>query len=108
MKQIGSMKGNWSSVINSIYKVKSDWKKELRKIVGHSISPDDKRSAYANKNVLVSQDRLARTDKDKYDNLDYMMAWIDSSGSMTDDNLKRVLTELYSMALAKKPIKLVI
>lgn len=108
MKQIGSMKGNWSSVINSIYKVKSDWKKELRKIVGHSISPDDKRSAYANKNVLVSQDRLARTDKDKYDNLDYMMAWIDSSGSMSDDQLRQCLSEVYAVALAKKPIKLVV
>lgn len=94
--------------IEDIWKVSHDWKKELKAIVGQSISPDDKRQAYANKNVLVSQDRIARTDKDKYDNMDYMMAWIDSSGSMTDNQLKMCLKEVYHVALAKKPLKLVV
>lgn len=107
-KYKGSLPGSFVSQIESIYKVSHDWKKELRKIVGNSISPDEKRQAYANKNVLISQDRIARTDKDKYDNMDYMMVFIDSSGSMTDEMLKRVLSEVYYVALAKKPIKLVI
>lgn len=107
-KNKGSIPGSLVSTIEGLYKTTQDWKKELRKIVGHSISPDDKRQAYANKNVLVSQDRIARTDKDKYDNMDYMMAWIDSSGSMSDDQLKQCLTEVYSVAVAKKPMKLVI
>lgn len=100
----GVLKGK----IDDIWKVSHDWKKELRAIVGQSISPDDKRQAYANKNVLVSQDRVARTDKDKYDNMDYMMAWIDSSGSMSDNQLKQCLKEVYHVALAKKPLKLVV
>ena len=104
----GDKEGKLKSKLEGLYKVSSDWKKELRKVVGHSISPEDKRQAYANKNVLVSQDRIARTDKDKYDNLDYMMAWIDSSGSMSDDQLKQCLSEVYAVALAKKPIKLVV
>lgn len=104
----GKMPGSVKAKVDSLYKTSHDWKKELRRIIGHSLSQEDKRQAYANKNVLVAQSRIARTDKDKYDNVDYIMAWIDSSGSMTDDNLKRVLTELYSMALAKKPIKLVV
>lgn len=107
-KHKGNIPGKLVSKIEGLYKVSHDWKKELRKIVGQSISPDDKRQAYANKNVLVSQDRIARTDKDKYDNMDYMMAWIDSSGSMSDDQLKKVLSEVYYVALAKKPIKLII
>lgn len=107
-KMKGNEAGNLKSKLEGLYKVSSDWKKELRKIVGHSISPEDKRQAYANKNILISQDRIARTDKDKYDNLDYMMAWIDSSGSMTDDQLKQCLSEVYAVALAKKPIKLVV
>lgn len=107
-KHRGNLPGSFVSQIESIYKVSHDWKKELRKIVGNSISPDEKRQAYANKNVLVAQDRIARTDKDKYDNMDYMMVFIDSSGSMSDDMLKRVLSEVYYVALAKKPIKLVI
>lgn len=107
-KMIGDKMGKLKSKLEGLYKVTSDWKKELKRIVGHSISPDDKRQAYANKNILISQDRIARTDKDKYDNLDYMMAWIDSSGSMSDDQLKQCLSEVYAVALAKKPIKLVV
>lgn len=104
----GKLPGSLISKIEGLYKVTSDWKKELKRIVGHSISPDEKRSAYANKNILISQDRIARTDKDKYDNMDYMMAWVDSSGSMSDDQLKQCLSEVYSVAMAKKPIKLVV
>lgn len=104
----GNMAGEFKSKIEQLYKVSTDWKKELRKIVGTSISPEEKRQAYANKNVLVSQDRIARTDKDKYDNMDYMCAFIDSSGSMSDEQLKMCLSEVYAVALAKKPMKLVI
>lgn len=104
----GDGAGNLKAKLEAIYKVTTNWKKELRKVVGHSISPEDKRQAYANKNVLISQDRLSRTDKDKYDNLDYMMAWIDSSASMTEEQLKMCLSEIYGVALAKKPIKLVV
>ena len=104
----GNQAGNFKAKIEQLYKVTTDWKRELRKVVGTSISPEDKRQAYANKNILISQDRIARTDKDKYDNMDYMCAFIDSSGSMSDDQLKMCLSEIYSVALAKKPIKLVI
>ena len=107
-KLAGDKAGSLKSKLEGLYKVASDWKKELRKVVGHSISPEDKRQAYANKNILISQDRIARTDKDKYDNLDYMMAWIDSSGSMSDEQLKQCLSEVYAVALAKKPIKLIV
>lgn len=106
-KHKGNLPGSLVSTIQGMYKTSTDWKKTLRNIVGHSLSPEDKRQAYANKNVLISQDRIARTDKDKYDNMDYMMVWVDSSGSMSDDQLKMCLSELYSVALAKKPMKLV-
>jgi predicted metal-dependent peptidase len=94
--------------INQIWKTNHNWKKELIKIVGQSINPDNARQAYAHKNTLISQDRVARTDKDKYDTTDFMMVWIDSSGSMSDDQLKMCLREVYHVALAKKPIKLVV
>lgn len=107
-KQKGNTLGNLIAKLEGLYRTSKDWKKELKKVVGHSISPEDKRSAYAHKNILVTQDRVARTDKDKYDNMDYMMAWVDSSGSMSDDQLKQCLSEVYSVALAKKPLKLVV
>lgn len=96
------------STLDGLYKATKDWKKELKKIVGYSISPDDKRSAYANKNILISQDRIARTDKDKYNCTDYMVVAIDTSGSMTEEYLHQCLCEVYQIALAKKPLKLVI
>lgn len=92
------LQGLWNKTV--------DWKNELKKIVGHAINPADKRQAYANKNVLVSQDRIARTDKDKYDNMDYMQAWIDTSGSMTNEFLNDCISEVYKLALAKKPMRL--
>lgn len=107
-KMKGAGAGDLKSKIEGLYKTTQDWKKALRTIVGHSLNPEDKRSAYANKNVLISQDRIARTEKDKYDNMDYMMVFIDSSGSMSDKQLKVCLSEVYALALAKKPIKLVV
>ena len=111
-KQSGNVKpgtalGNFMAKLEGLYKTQTDWKKVLKQVIGQAISPEDKRQAYANKNVLVSQDRITRTDKDKYDSLDYMMVWIDSSGSMSDDQLKMCLSEVYQVALAKKPLKLV-
>lgn len=94
--------------LDDMYRTTKDWKKELKKIVGHSISPDDKDSRFTNKNILVSQNRIARTDKDKYDNLSSMMAWIDTSGSMSQEYLNQCLNEIYAVALAKKPLKLVV
>ena len=42
----------------------------------------------------------------QFDNMDYMIACIDTSGSMTNDQLKILLSEVYAIALVKKPIKL--
>lgn len=105
-KNRGNIGGSLMSKIDQLYKVSTDWKKALRQVVGMSLNNETRRSAYANKNVLVSQDRIARTDKDKYDNVDYMCVFIDSSGSMSDDQLRLCLSEVYSVALAKKPITL--
>ena len=102
----GTASGNLRSTIEALYKTNTDWKKALRTVVGKSINPEDKRQAYANKNILISQSRIARTDKDKFDSVAYILAWIDSSGSMSDEQLKMCLAEVYSVALAKKPMKL--
>jgi hypothetical protein len=103
----GTAWGKLKAQIEGLYKVQTDWKKALKQVVGKSINDADRRQAYANKNILISQDRIARTDKDKFDNMDYMVAFIDSSGSMSDDQLKMVLSEVYSLALQKKPVKLI-
>jgi predicted metal-dependent peptidase len=98
--------GKIKTKIETIYKVSTDWKTTLRKIVGHAISPDDSRYAYTNKNVLVSQDRLARTDKDKYDHLSYMVIILDVSGSMWNEKIRMMMREAYQVALQKKPLRI--
>jgi hypothetical protein len=101
-KKQGDAVGRLKSTIEGLYKVSTDWKKALKYVVGKSINPEDRRQAYANKNILISQDRISRTDKDKYDNMDYLMCWVDSSGSMSDEQLKMCLSEVYAVALLTK------
>ena len=107
-KNKGGGPAAFAARLESIYKPTKDWKKELKRVVGQAITPDDPRQAYAHKNTLVSQDRIARTDKDKYESMDYMVAMVDTSGSMSEKDIKACLGEVYGVALAKKPIKLVL
>lgn len=79
------------------------WKKKLKDIVGRSISPESKRRGFTHQNTLASQARLALTDFTNYDNLDYIVALVDTSGSMSQDFLKACLTEVVRIADAKKP-----
>ena len=106
MNQPGDVWGKLKSTIEGLYKTTTDWKAAFKFIVGKSLNDADTRSALVNKNILVSQDRMARTEKDKYDNMDYMICVVDSSGSMSDDDLKHMLSEIYALAEAKKPMKL--
>lgn len=86
----------------------NEWKKILKDIVGRSVSPEDKRRGYTHNNILVSQDRVALSDKEKYDNVDYIMAWVDTSGSMSQEDLNKALSMMLMVAQAKKPTKLVV
>jgi hypothetical protein len=104
----GSKAGSLLSKIQILWKTQVDWKKAFRTIVGKSLNTTDKRRAFANKNVLVSQDRVARTDKDKYDNIDYVCVFTDSSGSVSDDDLRYMLGEIYSIIYNIKPETLVL
>lgn len=79
------------------------WKKKLKDIVGRSISPESKRRGFTHQNTLASQARLALTDFTNYDNLDYIVALVDTSGSMSQDFLKACLMEVVRIADAKKP-----
>lgn len=110
-KMAGSGKGGskFAAKIMDIYKSKADWKKELRKIVGRSISEEDKRRGYTSNNILVSQDRIALTDKQKFDNMDYILVCLDTSGSFFGgEEMKQALREVATVALAKKPLRIFI
>lgn len=96
--------GKLKDLINSTRIVNDNtWKKKLRDIVGRSISPESKRRGFTHQNTLASQSRLSLTDFTNYDNLDYIVALIDTSGSMSQDFLKACLMEVVRIADAKKP-----
>lgn len=107
-KMQGKGAGTLRSKIAGIWKTTTDWKKSFRKIVGRALNTQDKRQAFANKNILATQSRIARTDKDKWDAVDYMVIFTDSSGSVSDDDLRYMLSEVYSIACQLKPEKLVL
>ncbi len=104
----GSGSGSFASKILGIWKTTTDWKKAFKKIVGRSLNTQDKRSAFANKNALISRDMIARTEKDKYDCVDYICIFTDSSGSMSDDDLRYMLSEIYNIAYSMKPETLIV
>ena len=107
-KARGSISGSLISKLLGIWKTTTDWKKSFRKIIGRSLNTRDMRSAYANKNVLATRDMIARTDKDKYDFVDYICIFTDSSGSVSDDDLQYMLSEIYNIAYSMKPETLIV
>lgn len=96
------------STLQGLWKTTTDWKGHLKKIVGKCISKNETRQAFAAKKRLAVLGEIRRTEKPKYDCLDYMVVCIDSSGSMSRDQLKMCLSEVYEVARQKKPLKLVV
>ena len=109
-KNVGAGKnaGSLVSKILDIWNTPTDWKKTFKKIVGKALNKQDKRMGYANKNALVSRNMLLRTEKDKYDAMDYICIFTDSSGSISDNDLRYMLSEIYNIAYSFKPEKLVV
>jgi predicted metal-dependent peptidase len=107
-------RGKFYNKILSLWRTSTDWKKSFRKIIGRSLNTQDKRRGFANRNILATQKdfhgraRIAATDFDKFDALDYMTIFIDSSGSVTDSMLRYMLSEVYSIACSIKPETLVL
>lgn len=99
-------KANFFSKILNLWKTSTDWKKEFKNVIGHALNPLSQRQAFANKNVLVSRGDISRTNKDQFDAIDFMTIFIDSSGSISDKMLQYMLSEIYAIALKKKPITL--
>ena len=107
-KSINKAPAGLKEKLQQIFNTNTDWVKILKKIIGRSINNSATRQAYANKNALASQSRISRTDKDRFDAVDFIMCCIDTSGSLSGKQLHLILSEVYAMALQKKPISLAI
>lgn len=103
----GTVKGLCEKILG-IWLTGTDWKKKFRKIIGRSLNTQDRRQAFANKNKLASFNSISRTDKDKYDCVDYITIFADVSGSISDEELRYMLSEVYQIAWQFKPEVLVL
>lgn len=106
-KMHGDTAGGFIEKLNAIWKTNHDWKRTFKKIIGRSLNTQDRRQAFANKNVLATRGDIMRTDKDKFDAVDYICMFVDSSGSMSNQQLSIAAAEVYNIALALKPIVMV-
>ena len=104
---IGNAPGSIKSALGNIFYTNTDWKKLLKYVIGKSLSENED-ERYLNKNTYASRSGLARSPKDKYDNVDFICCCIDTSGSVTQKMFERMLSEVYTMALQKKPVALAI
>lgn len=104
----GSNFSSFKLKINNLYKVTKDWRNEFRHIIGNALSPEDTRRAFTNKNILVSQNRIANTDKEKWNNMNFIVAAIDTSGSMPQQYLNTCLRHVFQIANQKKPENLLV
>ena len=103
----GDGAGGFIEKLNAIWKTNHDWKRTFKLILGRSLNTQDRRQAFANKNVLATRGDIMRTDKDKFDAVDYICMFVDSSGSMSNQQLSIAAAEVYNIALALKPIVMV-
>lgn len=104
---IGNAPGSIKSALGNIFYTNTDWKKLLKTVIGKSLSSNED-MRYLNKNTYASRSGLARSPKDKYDNVDFICCCIDTSGSVTQKMMEQMLSEVYTMALQKKPVSLAI
>jgi hypothetical protein len=99
VKTIGKGKGNWIRAIAAHLLPKIDWKKALKDFIGKALSGSE--------DVLPARRHVGRGDyitgeRPKYDALQNAVIAVDTSGSMGDEELSIILTEIAGIISAKK------
>lgn len=107
-KKMGKGHEGLKRLIDDITKTSTNWKKELRNIISTALSTTQTEYRYTNLNVLATQGRIAKTDKQKEDSVNYITVMVDTSGSMDIQTLRKCLNEVYTLAYQKKPEKLIV
>jgi hypothetical protein len=97
--QPGKGKGYWIRAISQHLLPKVDWKKQLQKFIGKALSGYE--------DVLPSRRHVGRGEyitgeKPKYEAIQNAVMAVDTSGSMGDEELNVILTEIASIIRTKK------
>lgn len=99
-KQAGSGKGGLRNALAKIAKPQVDWRKALKKYIGRN--PLGREEKLGHRNFIHSGDYIwTDRQKDKGAVAEAICA-VDVSGSMSDDNVAIILTEIKGMVEAKK------
>ena len=86
--------------LKELYKSDINWKKLLAKFVGDALSPEKQWRLPAKKHL--SRGVLRRGQKRKFDAIDKIIVAVDTSGSMSDEEVKRALSEINAIIFSKK------
>jgi len=88
--------GGLISKIKDMYITKHDWKGELKRYIGKALNDLESDSKYG-KRKWLAQDEIKKFDKPKGNALSDVVFMIDCSGSVSDDLLKRLMSECYTI-----------
>lgn len=92
--------GYFVTQIQDLYLTKHDWKGELKKYIGRALSRLDTDTKIG-KRKWLAQDEIKKYDKPGSGDLSDIIFMIDCSGSISDDLLKRLLCECYTIIQRK-------
>lgn len=99
-KQHGTGKGSLRAALAKIAKPQVDWRKALKKFIGRSARDTEEKLGHRN---FIHSGEYIWTDKEKEQGaIKDAICAVDVSGSMSDDNIALILTEIKGMVEAKK------
>lgn len=93
--------GSMVTKIKNMYLTTYDWKGALKKYIGRALSHINADQKYGNKKWLA-MDEIKKKDKPRADNLSDIVFLIDCSGSVSDDLLRRLVSECYTICYRKE------
>ena len=99
--QMGKGMGNIIATFDKLYKTSTDWKKMLRLYVGKALSKIENAEKIGRKKPLATRGELRKFTKPGERDLDKVIFCIDTSGSVSDDLLKILVSECWAIAKKK-------
>ncbi len=99
--KIGSGKGgNILNAVLNIYKPSKNWKSELKRYIGNAISKDEEEKM--GRKTVLHNDQIKNYDRQMENSLSKVLFMIDTSGSVSDKQLVKMLSECQHICRQKK------
>ena len=96
------MFGDIKSKIEDIYLTNHNWKAELRKIIGKAVDDMEKTGVKYGHEKYLQYDEIRRKSMPGQGKIENIIFMIDTSGSISDQQLQRILSECYTILYKNK------